>query len=84
MRRLRGHQAPTTLLERAGWRIYAASGNSLPEGEWSWKRCVVWNLLIAQTILQRPDAQYGRFLEVTSGAQQRFEIALTGMLSSRR
>ncbi|HBD1105206.1 TPA: bifunctional isocitrate dehydrogenase kinase/phosphatase [Escherichia coli] len=30
-------------------------------------------LLIAQTILQGFDAQYGRFLEVTSGAQQRFE-----------
>ena len=29
-------------------------------------------LLIAQTILQGFDAQYGRFLEVTSGAQQRF------------
>ncbi|AOM42361.1 bifunctional isocitrate dehydrogenase kinase/phosphatase [Xenorhabdus hominickii] len=29
--------------------------------------------LIAQTILQGFDAQYGRFLEVTSGAQQRFE-----------
>ena len=28
-------------------------------------------LLIAQTILQGFDAQYGRFLEVTSGAQQR-------------
>ena len=32
-------------------------------------------LLIAQTILQGLDAQYGRFLEVTSGAQQRFEQA---------
>ncbi|WP_208461890.1 bifunctional isocitrate dehydrogenase kinase/phosphatase [Escherichia coli] len=32
-------------------------------------------LLIAQTILQVFDAQYGRFLEVTSGAQQRFEQA---------
>jgi isocitrate dehydrogenase kinase/phosphatase len=32
-------------------------------------------LLIAQTILQGFDAQYGRFLEVTSGAQQRFEQA---------
>ncbi|HDY1505133.1 TPA: bifunctional isocitrate dehydrogenase kinase/phosphatase [Escherichia coli] len=32
-------------------------------------------LLIAQTILQDFDAQYGRFLEVTSGAQQRFEQA---------
>ncbi|MBU9846052.1 bifunctional isocitrate dehydrogenase kinase/phosphatase [Rahnella ecdela] len=32
-------------------------------------------LLIAQTILQGFDAQYGRFLEVTSGAQQRFENA---------
>lgn len=32
-------------------------------------------LLIAQTILQGFDAQYGRFLEVTSGAQQRFEEA---------
>ena len=32
-------------------------------------------LLIAQTILQGFDAQYGRFLEVTSGAQQRFEHA---------
>ncbi|WFW60157.1 bifunctional isocitrate dehydrogenase kinase/phosphatase [Citrobacter freundii] len=32
-------------------------------------------LLIAQTILQGSDAQYGRFLEVTSGAQQRFEHA---------
>ncbi|MBC8954746.1 bifunctional isocitrate dehydrogenase kinase/phosphatase [Xenorhabdus sp. PB62.4] len=31
--------------------------------------------LIAQTILQGFDAQYGRFLEVTSGAQQRFEQA---------
>ncbi|OTA18994.1 bifunctional isocitrate dehydrogenase kinase/phosphatase [Xenorhabdus beddingii] len=31
--------------------------------------------LIAQTILQGFDAQYGRFLEVTSGAQQRFERA---------
>ena len=32
-------------------------------------------LLIAQTILQGFDAQYGRFLEVTSGAPQRFEHA---------
>ncbi|EFA4074783.1 bifunctional isocitrate dehydrogenase kinase/phosphatase [Escherichia coli] len=32
-------------------------------------------LLIAHTILQGFDAQYGRFLEVTSGAQQRFEQA---------
>lgn len=32
-------------------------------------------LLIAQTILQGFDAQYGRFLEVTGGAQQRFEQA---------
>ena len=32
-------------------------------------------LLIAQTILQGFDAQYGRFLEVTPGAQQRFEHA---------
>jgi len=32
-------------------------------------------LLIAQTILQSFHAQYGRFLEVTSGAQQRFEQA---------
>ncbi|HGT7983532.1 TPA: bifunctional isocitrate dehydrogenase kinase/phosphatase [Escherichia coli] len=32
-------------------------------------------LLIAQTILQGFDAQYGRFLEVTSGAQPRFEQA---------
>ena len=32
-------------------------------------------LLIAQTLLQGFDAQYGRFLEVTSGAQQRFEQA---------
>lgn len=32
-------------------------------------------LLIAQTILQGFDAQYGRFLEITSGAQQRFELA---------
>ncbi|MEX0447326.1 bifunctional isocitrate dehydrogenase kinase/phosphatase [Xenorhabdus sp. SGI246] len=31
--------------------------------------------LVAQTILQGFDAQYGRFLEVTSGAQQRFEQA---------
>lgn len=31
--------------------------------------------LIAQTILQGFDAQYGRFLEVTAGAQQRFENA---------
>ena len=32
-------------------------------------------LLIAQTILQGFDAQYGRFLVVTAGAQQRFEQA---------
>lgn len=32
-------------------------------------------LLVAQTILQGFDAQYGRFLEVTAGAQQRFEQA---------
>ncbi len=32
-------------------------------------------LLIAQTILHGFDADYGRFLEVTSGAQQRFEQA---------
>jgi len=32
-------------------------------------------LLIAQTILQGFDAQYGRFLEITSGAQHRFEQA---------
>ncbi|MCL2895986.1 bifunctional isocitrate dehydrogenase kinase/phosphatase [Brenneria tiliae] len=31
--------------------------------------------LTAQTILQGFDAQYGRFLEVTAGAQQRFEQA---------
>jgi Isocitrate dehydrogenase kinase/phosphatase len=31
--------------------------------------------LVAQTILQGFDAQYGRFLEITSGAQQRFEQA---------
>lgn len=31
--------------------------------------------LIARTILQGFDAQYGRFLEVTGGAQQRFEQA---------
>ncbi|MDR0587672.1 MAG: bifunctional isocitrate dehydrogenase kinase/phosphatase [Burkholderiales bacterium] len=31
--------------------------------------------LIAQTILQGFDAQYGRFLEVTAGAQHRFEQA---------
>ncbi|MCV9878243.1 bifunctional isocitrate dehydrogenase kinase/phosphatase [Brenneria izbisi] len=31
--------------------------------------------LVAQTILQGFDAQYGRFLEVTSGAQHRFEQA---------
>ncbi|MCE0801505.1 bifunctional isocitrate dehydrogenase kinase/phosphatase [Buttiauxella sp. S04-F03] len=32
-------------------------------------------LLITHTILQGFDAQYGRFLEVTAGAQQRFEQA---------
>lgn len=32
-------------------------------------------LLLAQTILQGFDAQYGRFLDVTAGAQQRFERA---------
>ena len=31
--------------------------------------------IIAQTILQGFDAQYGRFLEITSGAQERFEHA---------
>ncbi|MEC5345135.1 bifunctional isocitrate dehydrogenase kinase/phosphatase [Brenneria populi] len=31
--------------------------------------------LTAQTILQGFDAQYGRFLEITAGAQQRFEQA---------
>ncbi|ACS84263.1 (Isocitrate dehydrogenase (NADP(+))) kinase [Musicola paradisiaca Ech703] len=31
--------------------------------------------LVAQTILQGFDAQYGRFLEVTAGAQRRFEQA---------
>ncbi|MGK3143774.1 bifunctional isocitrate dehydrogenase kinase/phosphatase [Pantoea sp. C2G6] len=31
--------------------------------------------LIAQTILQGSDAQYGRFLDITAGAQQRFEQA---------
>ncbi|BBV02628.1 bifunctional isocitrate dehydrogenase kinase/phosphatase [Providencia rettgeri] len=31
--------------------------------------------IIAQTILQGFDAQYGRFLEITSGAQERFEQA---------
>ncbi|HID7803254.1 TPA: bifunctional isocitrate dehydrogenase kinase/phosphatase [Proteus mirabilis] len=31
--------------------------------------------LVAQTILQGFDAQYGRFLEITSGAQYRFEQA---------
>ena len=35
--------------------------------------------LIAQTILQGFDAQYGRFLEITAGAQQRI-----GRLSNRR
>jgi isocitrate dehydrogenase kinase/phosphatase len=33
------------------------------------------DLLIAHTILQGFDAQYGRFLEITAGAQQRFEQA---------
>ena len=33
------------------------------------------HICAAQTILQGFDAQYGRFLEVTSGAQQRFEQA---------
>ncbi len=32
-------------------------------------------MLVAQTILQGFDAQYGRFLEITAGAQQRFEHA---------
>ena len=32
-------------------------------------------LLIAHTILQGFDAQYGRFLDITAGAQQRFEQA---------
>ncbi|MCT4713653.1 bifunctional isocitrate dehydrogenase kinase/phosphatase [Enterobacteriaceae bacterium H18W14] len=32
-------------------------------------------LLVAHTILQGFDAQYGRFLEITAGAQQRFEQA---------
>lgn len=32
-------------------------------------------LLVAQTILQGFDAQYGRFLEITAGAQRRFEQA---------
>ena len=40
-------------------------------------------LLIAQTILQGFDAQYGRFLEVTSGAQQRLNMP-TGTRFSRR
>lgn len=31
--------------------------------------------IISQTILQGFDAQYGRFLEITSGAQERFERA---------
>jgi len=31
--------------------------------------------LIAHTILQGFDAQYGRFLDITAGAQQRFELA---------
>ena len=31
--------------------------------------------LIAHTILQGFDAQYGRFLDITAGAQQRFEQA---------
>ncbi|WP_426607372.1 bifunctional isocitrate dehydrogenase kinase/phosphatase [Pantoea anthophila] len=31
--------------------------------------------LIAHTILQGSDAQYGRFLDITAGAQQRFEQA---------
>ena len=29
--------------------------------------------LVAQTILQGSDAMYGRFLDVTAGAQERFE-----------
>ncbi len=40
-------------------------------------------LLIAQTILQGFDAQYGRFLEVTSGRSS-VSSKPTGMLSSRR
>ncbi|MDR0770797.1 MAG: bifunctional isocitrate dehydrogenase kinase/phosphatase [Burkholderiales bacterium] len=32
-------------------------------------------VLVAHTVLQGFDAQYGRFLEVTAGAQQRFEDA---------
>ncbi|MTD28957.1 bifunctional isocitrate dehydrogenase kinase/phosphatase [Erwinia sorbitola] len=35
----------------------------------------VLDTLIARTILQGFDAQYGRFLEITAGAQQRFEQA---------
>jgi len=38
-------------------------------------RVMKTELLIAQTILQGFDAQYGRFLEITSGAQRRFEQA---------
>ncbi|MGI5680503.1 isocitrate dehydrogenase kinase/phosphatase AceK regulatory subunit, partial [Escherichia coli] len=44
---------------------------SAPDEGAKWPRGL--ELLIAQTILQGFDAQYGRFLEVTSGAQQRFE-----------
>lgn len=36
---------------------------------------LVTEQIIAQTILQGFDAQYGRFLEITSGAQERFEHA---------
>ena len=39
--------------------------------------------IIAQTILQGFDAQYGRFLEITSGAQEGFEQA-DGMQFSMR
>ncbi len=38
--------------------------------------------LIAHTILQGFDAMYGRFLDVTAEAQERFEEAVMGTSSS--
>jgi len=59
----------------AGWRGRVSGLHTYPNFTLEVPMSRGLALLIAQTILQGFDAQYGRFLEVTAGAQQRFEQA---------
>lgn len=59
----------------AGWRGRVSGLHTYPAVTMGVHMSRGLALLIAQTILQGFDAQYGRFLEVTAGAQQRFEQA---------